>query len=154
MLKGDGVKISLNDFVVKAAALACLKVPEVNSSWQESFIRQYTSVDVAIAVSTDAGLITPIVFGAEKKGLVEIANDTKALAKKAREGKCCKNSLSMVLYTTLSLFLSLSFSSFPSSILANPFPSSLPPSPSLQANCSRPSFRAAPSPSPTWACSA
>ncbi|KAH9388134.1 hypothetical protein TYRP_009342 [Tyrophagus putrescentiae] len=87
MLKGDGVKISLNDFVVKAAALACLKVPEVNSSWQESFIRQYTSVDVAIAVSTDAGLITPIVFGAEKKGLVEIANDTKALAKKAREGK-------------------------------------------------------------------
>ncbi len=92
MLKGDGVKISLNDFVVKAAALACLKVPEVNSSWQESFIRQYTSVDVAIAVSTDAGLITPIVFGAEKKGLVEIANDTKALAKKAREGKCCQNS--------------------------------------------------------------
>lgn len=87
MLKGDGVKISLNDFVVKAAALACLKVPEVNSSWQESFIRQYTSVDVAIAVSTDAGLITPIVFGAEKRGLVEIANDTKALAKKAREGK-------------------------------------------------------------------
>lgn len=87
MLKSDNVKISLNDFIVKAAALACQKVPEVNSSWQESFIRQYTSVDVSIAVSTDNGLITPIVFGAEKKGLVEIANDVKSLAKKAREGK-------------------------------------------------------------------
>lgn len=87
MLKGDGVKISLNDFVIKAAALACMKVPEVNSSWQDTFIRQYTSVDVSIAVSTDAGLITPIVFGAEKKGLVDIANDVKTLAKKARDGK-------------------------------------------------------------------
>lgn len=87
MLKNDNVKISLNDFIIKAAALACLKVPEVNSSWQESYIRQYTSVDVSMAVSTDNGLITPIVFGAEKKGLVEIANDSKSLAKKARDGK-------------------------------------------------------------------
>lgn len=87
MLKNDNIKISINDFVVKASALACCKVPEVNSSWQETFIRQYTSVDVSIAVSTDNGLITPIVFNAEKKGLVEIARDTKELAVKARDGK-------------------------------------------------------------------
>lgn len=87
MLSKEQGKISLNDFVIKAAALACLKVPPVNSSWQESFIRQYNTVDVSVAVSTDAGLITPIVFGAEKKGLLEISNDVKALAKKARDGK-------------------------------------------------------------------
>ncbi|GIX81483.1 dihydrolipoyllysine-residue acetyltransferase component of pyruvate dehydrogenase complex, mitochondrial [Caerostris extrusa] len=80
MLSKEGVKLSVNDFIVKAAALACKKVPEVNSSWQDTFIRQYNSVDVSIAVSTDAGLITPI-------GLSTISSDTKTLATKAREGK-------------------------------------------------------------------
>lgn len=76
----------MNDFLIKASALACLRVPEVNSSWQETFIRQYSSVDVCVAVSTDAGLITPIVFQAEHKGLKEISQDVRALAEKAREG--------------------------------------------------------------------
>ncbi|XP_055944924.1 dihydrolipoyllysine-residue acetyltransferase component of pyruvate dehydrogenase complex, mitochondrial-like [Argiope bruennichi] len=87
MLKKDGVKLSVNDFIVKAAALACKKVPEVNSSWMDTFIRQYNSVDVSVAVSTDAGLITPIVFRADAKGLSTISSDTKTLATKAREGK-------------------------------------------------------------------
>lgn len=87
MLDKEGMKLSVNDFVVKAAALACRKVPEVNSSWQETFIRQYNSVDVSVAVSTDSGLITPIIFNAESKGLVTISSDTKALAARAREGK-------------------------------------------------------------------
>nr|XP_027199292.1 dihydrolipoyllysine-residue acetyltransferase component of pyruvate dehydrogenase complex, mitochondrial-like [Dermatophagoides pteronyssinus] len=87
MLKSENIKLSLNDFIIKASALACLKVPSVNSSWQDTFIRQYNSVDISVAVSTDSGLITPIIFGAEKKGLVEISNDVKALAKKARDGK-------------------------------------------------------------------
>lgn len=87
MLSKDGVKLSVNDFIVKAAALACKKVPAVNSSWQETFIRQYNTVDVSVAVSTDAGLITPIVFNADCKGLSTISSDTKALAAKAREGK-------------------------------------------------------------------
>ncbi|GFR28135.1 dihydrolipoyllysine-residue acetyltransferase component of pyruvate dehydrogenase complex, mitochondrial [Trichonephila clavata] len=87
MLSKDGVKLSVNDFIVKAAALACKKVPEVNSSWQDTFIRQYNSVDVSVAVSTDAGLITPIVFRADSKGLSTISSDTKTLAAKAREGK-------------------------------------------------------------------
>lgn len=86
-LSKEGVKISVNDFIIKASALSCLKVPEVNSSWQETFIRQYNTVDVAIAVSTPAGLITPIIFDAESKGLTQIASEVKSLALKAREGK-------------------------------------------------------------------
>jgi len=86
-MKKDGGKLSVNDFVIKAAALACRKVPEVNSSWQDTFIRQYDSVDVSVAVSTDKGLITPIVFNAERKGLSSISDDIKSLAAKARDGK-------------------------------------------------------------------
>jgi pyruvate dehydrogenase E2 component (dihydrolipoamide acetyltransferase) len=58
-------KISVNDFLIKASALAMRDVPEVNSSWQGSFIRQYHDVDVCVAVSTDRGLITPIVTNAQ-----------------------------------------------------------------------------------------
>lgn len=66
--RGQGeYKLSVNDFLVKAAALSMSKVPEVNSSWEEDHIRQYNQVDISVAVSTDGGLITPIVFGAESK---------------------------------------------------------------------------------------
>nr|CAG4651961.1 EOG090X08YX [Triops cancriformis] len=87
ILGKDSGKLSVNDFVIKATALACKKVPEANSSWQDSHIRQYNNVDVNVAVSTDRGLITPIVFQAEAKGLASISNDVKTLAGKAREGK-------------------------------------------------------------------
>nr|XP_023022999.1 dihydrolipoyllysine-residue acetyltransferase component of pyruvate dehydrogenase complex, mitochondrial isoform X1 [Leptinotarsa decemlineata] len=86
-LEKSGVKLSVNDFIIKAVAQASLKVPEANSSWMDSVIRQYKSVDVSVAVSTDKGLITPIVFEAERKGVVEINKLVKALAAKAREGK-------------------------------------------------------------------
>lgn len=87
LLEKEGVKLSINDFIIKAAALACKKVPEANSSWMNSFIRQYDAVDVSVAVSTETGLITPIVFNADTKGLVAISTDVKQLAAKAREGK-------------------------------------------------------------------
>ncbi|XP_059158007.1 dihydrolipoyllysine-residue acetyltransferase component of pyruvate dehydrogenase complex, mitochondrial-like [Physella acuta] len=80
-------KISVNDFIIKAAALACQKVPEANSAWMGDFIRRYNTMDINVAVATDKGLITPIVFNAEKKGLSQIAQDVAALAAKAREGK-------------------------------------------------------------------
>ncbi|XP_025321315.1 dihydrolipoyllysine-residue acetyltransferase component of pyruvate dehydrogenase complex, mitochondrial [Canis lupus baileyi] len=86
MLEGRS-KISVNDFIIKASALACLKVPEANSSWLDTVIRQNHVVDVSVAVSTPAGLITPIVFNAHIKGLEAIANDVVSLATKAREGK-------------------------------------------------------------------
>ncbi|KAI5282613.1 dihydrolipoyllysine-residue acetyltransferase component of pyruvate dehydrogenase complex, mitochondrial [Manis pentadactyla] len=86
MLEGRG-KISVNDFIIKASALACLKVPEANSSWLDTVIRQNHVVDISVAVSTPAGLITPIVFNAHVKGLETIANDVISLATRAREGK-------------------------------------------------------------------
>ncbi|XP_020300591.1 dihydrolipoyllysine-residue acetyltransferase component of pyruvate dehydrogenase complex, mitochondrial isoform X2 [Pseudomyrmex gracilis] len=87
MLEKDKIKISVNDIIIKAMAMACKKVPEGNSAWLGNVIRQYHSVDVSVAVSTDAGLITPIVFNADTKGLVQISKDVKTLAAKAREGK-------------------------------------------------------------------
>ncbi|XP_055303896.1 dihydrolipoyllysine-residue acetyltransferase component of pyruvate dehydrogenase complex, mitochondrial [Sitodiplosis mosellana] len=86
-LEKEGVKLSFNDFVVKATALASKKVPEANSSWHGSFIRQYDSVECSVAVATDKGLITPIVSQADRKGLIEINKAIKELAAKARDGK-------------------------------------------------------------------
>lgn len=60
-------KISVNDFIIKAASLACMKVPECNSSWQGDFIRQYNVVDMSVAVATPNGLITPIVTDSHSK---------------------------------------------------------------------------------------
>lgn len=83
----DGAyKLSVNDFIVKASALSMQHVPEVNSSWMDTFIREHHTVDISIAVSTDNGLITPIVFDADRKGLAAIGNDVKELAGRAREG--------------------------------------------------------------------
>ncbi|GFN89440.1 acetyltransferase component of pyruvate dehydrogenase complex [Plakobranchus ocellatus] len=82
-----GKKISVNDFIIKASALACKKVPEANSAWMGDFIRQYNTMDISVAVATDNGLITPIVFNVETKGLSQIAEDVATLAAKAREGK-------------------------------------------------------------------
>ncbi|KAJ3354151.1 hypothetical protein HDU83_005757 [Entophlyctis luteolus] len=80
-------KISLNDFVIKASSLALRDVPAVNSAWQGSFIREFQTSDISVAVATETGLITPIVAGAESRGLANISNTVKALAEKARDGK-------------------------------------------------------------------
>ncbi|XP_014675136.1 PREDICTED: dihydrolipoyllysine-residue acetyltransferase component of pyruvate dehydrogenase complex, mitochondrial-like [Priapulus caudatus] len=87
MLEKENIKLSVNDFIIKASALACRKVPQANSAWMESFVRQYNSVDINVAVSTEGGLITPIVFNADKKGLVSVCSEVASLATKAREGK-------------------------------------------------------------------
>ncbi|XP_051255914.1 dihydrolipoyllysine-residue acetyltransferase component of pyruvate dehydrogenase complex, mitochondrial [Dicentrarchus labrax] len=86
-VKAQNIKLSVNDFIIKASALACLKVPECNSSWMDTVIRQNHVVDLSVAVSTASGLITPIVFNAHTKGLAAISSDVSALAAKAREGK-------------------------------------------------------------------
>ncbi|XP_017273533.1 dihydrolipoyllysine-residue acetyltransferase component of pyruvate dehydrogenase complex, mitochondrial [Kryptolebias marmoratus] len=86
-VKSQNIKLSVNDFIIKASALACLKVPECNSSWMDTVIRQNHVVDMSIAVSTANGLITPIVFNAHVKGLAAISADVSALAAKARDSK-------------------------------------------------------------------
>lgn len=77
-------KLSVNDFIIKAAALSLHKVPECNSQWMDNYIRQFHNVDISVAVSTDGGLITPIVFNADQKGLTAISSDVSTLAEKAR----------------------------------------------------------------------
>ncbi|KAF8562553.1 hypothetical protein P879_07839 [Paragonimus westermani] len=64
----NAIKITTNDIIIKAVAVSCLKVPECNSSWLDTSIRQYNTVDVNVAVATPDGLVTPIVYGAESKG--------------------------------------------------------------------------------------
>ena len=77
---------SLTDFVVRAAALALRQVPRANSSWADGVVRVYDTVDIALAVNTPNGLITPIVRAADRKDLGTIARETSALATRARAG--------------------------------------------------------------------
>jgi pyruvate dehydrogenase E2 component (dihydrolipoamide acetyltransferase) len=81
------VKVSVNDFVIKAAAIALRKVPEANASWSEDAILRWNAVDIAVAVALDDGLITPIVKNADQKGLAQIAAEMKDLGARARTGK-------------------------------------------------------------------
>ncbi|CEL56805.1 pyruvate dehydrogenase E2 component (dihydrolipoamide acetyltransferase) [Rhizoctonia solani AG-1 IB] len=85
--KEGAPKLSVNDFIVKAVALAMQDVPEVNSSWLGDKIRQNNVVDVSVAVATPTGLITPIVKNVATKGLTAISTESKSLASKARAGK-------------------------------------------------------------------
>jgi len=80
-----GKKISINDLVIKAAALALRKVPACNSSWMNDFIRQYHNVNINVAVQTEHGLSVPVVRDADKKGLATIADEVKQLALRAKE---------------------------------------------------------------------
>ena len=86
--KGEGAyKLSVNDFIVKASALALMHVPEVNASWTETAILRHKHADVGVAVALDFGLVTPIVFAAEEKGLAVISGEVRALAERARAKK-------------------------------------------------------------------
>lgn len=83
----EGVKLSVNDFIIKATALASKRVPQCNSAWMDSYIREYHTCDVSIAVDTGNGLITPIVTNVESRGLADISETVKELAGRAKEGK-------------------------------------------------------------------
>jgi pyruvate dehydrogenase E2 component (dihydrolipoamide acetyltransferase) len=85
--KSEAYRISVNDFVIRAAALALLQVPAANASWSDEAILLWDTVDIAVAVALEDGLITPIVKNADRKGLATIANETKDLAARARSGK-------------------------------------------------------------------
>jgi pyruvate dehydrogenase E2 component (dihydrolipoamide acetyltransferase) len=80
-------KISVNDLIIKATAMALKKVPEANSSWSDEAILIYNNVDISMAVAIDGGLITPIIKNADQKSIQAISKESKQLAKKAREGK-------------------------------------------------------------------
>ena len=83
----DGVKISVNDMIIKAAATALMRVPEVNASWEGEQTRRFNHADISVAVAIEGGLITPIIRHAEEKGLEAISSEVASLAKRAHDGK-------------------------------------------------------------------
>ncbi len=83
----SNVKVSFNDLIVKACAMAIAKNPETNISWVNGKIHQYKNIDIAIAVALKEGLITPIVKEVDKKGLAEISTEIKSLVKKANQNR-------------------------------------------------------------------
>ncbi len=84
---GDGYKFSFNDLILKATATALTKHPEVNAHWLGDRIRYFDAVHLGMAVATDDGLIVPVIFDADAKGMGAISAEAKSLAKKARERK-------------------------------------------------------------------
>jgi pyruvate dehydrogenase E2 component (dihydrolipoamide acetyltransferase) len=87
MLEKDGLKVSINDIVLKAVAGALRRHPECNAQWHESFVRRYNSVHLGVEVAVEDGLITPVVRNAEAKGIAHIGAEVRELAGRAREKK-------------------------------------------------------------------
>ena len=83
----EGVKVSVNDFVVKALAAALCRVPDANAAWTEDGLLRFRRVDVSVAVAVPDGLVTPVVRGAESKGLAAISAEMADFAARARAGK-------------------------------------------------------------------
>ena len=80
-------KLSVNDFIIRASALALRRTPDANASWTDSVMLRHKHADIGVAVAIDGGLITPIIRSAETKGLAEISNEMRDLAGRARERK-------------------------------------------------------------------
>ena len=87
MLEKEGVKVSVNDMLIKACAMALKHEPAANASFTPEGIALHHNADVAMAVAINGGLITPIIFKAETKTLAQIATEAKDLAARARERK-------------------------------------------------------------------
>lgn len=96
-------KISVNDMVIKAASMACVKVPDTNSSWMGDFIRRFKNVNMSVAVQTDFGLMAPVITNTHLKGLEEIAAEIKDIAARARENKLKPDELSGGTFTLSNL---------------------------------------------------
>ena len=87
MNESTGVKISVNDWVMKAVAMALIEVPDANVIWTDDALRYFDRADIAVAVSVEGGLLTPVIRGVESMSLTQINAEVSRLAAKAREGK-------------------------------------------------------------------
>lgn len=86
-LEAEGKKVSLNDLLIKAAAVTLRRVPEVNASWMDKEIHYHRVVDISVAVAVEDGLMTPVIRDADRKGVAEIAEEVRDLAERARNRK-------------------------------------------------------------------
>nr|WP_042178698.1 dihydrolipoamide acetyltransferase family protein [Kibdelosporangium sp. MJ126-NF4]CEL13348.1 Dihydrolipoamide acetyltransferase component of pyruvate dehydrogenase complex [Kibdelosporangium sp. MJ126-NF4]CTQ99038.1 Dihydrolipoamide acetyltransferase component of pyruvate dehydrogenase complex (EC 2.3.1.12) [Kibdelosporangium sp. MJ126-NF4] len=82
----DGVRVSINDLLLKAAALAHTRVPEMNVVWTEDAVRSFPTTDIAVAVATDTGLVTPVLTDVAGRTVTSVAEQTRDLAERARAG--------------------------------------------------------------------
>jgi pyruvate dehydrogenase E2 component (dihydrolipoamide acetyltransferase) len=87
MLEADGLKVSINDIVLKAVAAALRRHPECNAQWHDGFVRRFNAVHLGVAVAIDDGLITPVVKNAHAKGIAQLSAEVRELAGRARERK-------------------------------------------------------------------
>src|SRR3546814_3559216 len=87
LLEPQGVKLSVNDLLIKALAKALVQVPKCNVSYAGDQLISYSRADISVAVSVPAGLITPIIVGADEKSVSKISAEMKELAGRAKEGK-------------------------------------------------------------------
>jgi pyruvate dehydrogenase E2 component (dihydrolipoamide acetyltransferase) len=87
MLEKDGLKVSINDILLKAIAGALKRHPECNAQWHDGFVRRFNAVHLGVAVAVDDGLITPVVKNAHAMGIAQIAAEVRELAGRAREKK-------------------------------------------------------------------
>ena len=85
--ENPAAQVSVNDFIVKAVAMSLLEVPECNIQFNGETVRTFQDAHVSVAVARDSGLITPVIQTANKKGLIEISNESRALATKAKANK-------------------------------------------------------------------
>ncbi|MDQ1551293.1 MAG: hypothetical protein QOD50_715 [Actinomycetota bacterium] len=87
------VKLSVNDFVVKAVAAAFTDVPEANVTWTDTHLRRWDAVDIAVAVATDGGLLTPVIRGVQSKTITEVSQSIADLVDRARAGRLRQDEL-------------------------------------------------------------
>ncbi|HEY0305904.1 MAG TPA: pyruvate dehydrogenase complex dihydrolipoamide acetyltransferase [Longimicrobiales bacterium] len=87
IMEAQGVKVSINDFIIKAVAAALRQHPEVNAQWTDTSIRRFNRVHIGVAVAVEDGLITPVVRDADALGVAEISQQVRELAKRARDRK-------------------------------------------------------------------
>lgn len=96
-------QISLNDFVIKAAALALRKVPEVNAKWNETSIRRYQNVHINVSFASGAGIYSPVILDTDNKGLVQISNLVRDLEQKAQSSQLTPGDLKVGTFTVSNL---------------------------------------------------
>lgn len=85
--EAEGIKLTINDFIIKAVSKSLMNVPKANAAWYDDGIHQFKTADVSVAVAIEGGLITPVIRSAELKGLYEISSEMKSLAQNAKDGK-------------------------------------------------------------------
>lgn len=96
-------QVSVMDLIIKAASVACTKVPETNSSWQGDFIRRYKNVSIGVGFKTEHGFLTPVIHNANQKGIEQIAKEMRSLGEKAKKNELTMNDTNGATFTIANL---------------------------------------------------